>query len=285
MVWPMIRARLFRATGLVSLLSVAGCATTPKLNATGECLHEDFVNRVSAAGQCLVLDTYQSPRAEKAPLLVVFVHGDHPSNRGDRNLERLLLAIRSVSERNIVVVALTRPGYQNGRERSTGQHYYFVGDTYRPYIVESVAKAVVKLADRYNASKVAVIGHSGGGTILAAGLGVYAEFAPNLAVFIASNFNVPKWVKHRRFRNWPTKESLSPHQLTAKVSPEVDVVAVAGSADSNAIPEFAREYVQLMKNDGKNARYVEIPGAAHDSVLRDEGLWNMINDMLKELET
>ena len=284
MVWPMIRARLFWATVLVSLLSVAGCATTPKLNARRECLHEDFVNRVSAAGQCLVLDTYQSPRAEKAPLLVVFVHGDYPSNRGDRNLERLLFAIRSVSERNIVVVALTRPGYQNGRERSTGQHYYKEGDAYRPYIVESVAKAVMKLADHYKASKVAVIGHSGGGTILAAGLGEIPEFAPNLAVFIASNFNVPKWVKHRRFRNWPTKKSLSPHQLTAKVSPEVEVVAITGSADSNAIPELAREYVQLMKNDGKNARFVEIPGASHNDVMRDERLWKMIADMLKKLE-
>ena len=169
MVWAMIRARLFRATVLVSLLSAAGFAPLPKWNTKGECLHEDFVNRVSAAGRCLVLDTYQSPRAEKAPLLVVFVHGDHPSNRGDRNLERLLLAIRSVSERNIVVVALTRPGYQNGRESSTGRHYYNEGDVYRPYIVESVAKAVMKLADHYKASKVAVIGHSGGGTILAPG--------------------------------------------------------------------------------------------------------------------
>ncbi len=248
-------------------------------------MHEDFVNRVSAAGQCLVLDTYPSPRAEKAPLLVVFVHGDHPGNRGYRSVERILLAIPSLSERNIVLVALTRPGYQNGRERSTGQHYYYVGDAYRPYIVESVAKAVVKLADRYKASKVAVIGHSGGGTILAAGLGVYPEFAPNLAVFIACNFNVPKWVIHRGFSNWPTKESLSPHQLTAKVSPEVDVVAIAGSADSNALPEFAREYVQLMKNDGKNARFVEIPGASHNGVMRDERLWKMISDMLKKLET
>ena len=220
MVWPMIRARLFWATVLVSLLSVAGCATTPKLNARRECLHEDFVNRVSAAGQCLVLDTYQSPRAEKAPLLVVFVHGDYPSNRGDRNLERLLLAIRSVSERNIVVVALTRPGYQNGRERSTGQHYYKEGDAYRPYIVESVAKAVMKLADHYKASK----GRCNRtfrreAQFLLLDWGSIPEFAPNLAVFIASNFNVPKWVKHRRFRNWPTNEEPLPPPTNSESLP------------------------------------------------------------------
>ena len=156
---------------------------------------------------------------------------------------------------------------------------------YRPYIVESVAKAVIKLADHYKASKVAVIGHSGGGAILAGGLGEIPEFAPNLAVFVASNLNVPKWIRHRGFRNGPSKKSLSPHQLTAKVSPEVEVVAITGSADSNAIPELAREYVQLMKNDGKKPRFVEIPGASHNGVMQDERLWKMISDMLKKLET
>ena len=89
---------------------------------------------------------------------------------------------------------------------------------------------------------------------------------------------------HRGFNDWSTKQSLSPHQLTAKVSPEVEVVAITGSADSNAIPDLAREYVQLMKNDGKNARFEEISGAGHNDVMRDERLWKMVSDMLKKLE-
>ena len=103
----MIRAHIFRATVLVSLLSVAGCISPQKLNAKGECLHEDFVNRVSAAGQCLVLDNYESPSAGKAPLLVVFVHGDGTGNRGYRWIERIVDAIPRLTERNIVLVALT----------------------------------------------------------------------------------------------------------------------------------------------------------------------------------
>ena len=85
---------------------------------------------------------------------------------GHRWVGHFLEAIPSLPERSIVLVALTRPGYQNGRERSTGEHYYKEGDAYRPYIVESVAKAVMKLADHYKASKVAVIRYSGWGTIL-----------------------------------------------------------------------------------------------------------------------
>ena len=61
-------------------------------------------------------------------------------------------------------------------------------------------------------------------------------------------------------------------------------MAINGGADSNAIPELAREYVQLMKNGGKNARFVEISGASHNGVMRDERLWKMISDMLKKLE-
>ncbi len=107
--------------------------------------------------------------------------------------------------------------------------------------------------------KVAVIGHSGGGIILAGGLGSEPGFQPDLAVTIASVFNLPAWVAHRGFgNNWPTEKSISPHKFTAKVSPAVEVVVVSGSADTNALSEYSADYVDLMKRDGKNARHVDL---------------------------
>ncbi len=48
---------------LLGVVILSGCITPlPKLNANQECLHEDFENRISAAGQCLVLDIYKSPK-------------------------------------------------------------------------------------------------------------------------------------------------------------------------------------------------------------------------------
>ena len=261
-----------------------GCVSAPELDANGECLHEDFENRISAAGQCLVLDTYKSPKAETKPLLVVFVHGDGLGNRGHRWVQRFRDAIPDIPERNLVIVALTRPGYQNGRELSTGQNHYREGDAYRPYIVKSVAGAIMRLAKHHDAKKIAVIGHSGGGTILGAGLGTEPTFRPDLSVMVASTFNVPKWVAYRGFRRWPTAKSLSPHKFTADVPTTVEVVVITGSSDSNAIPELAREYVDLMKRDGKNARFVEVDGAGHNGIMRDERLWTMLSGMLKKLE-
>ena len=92
----------------------------------------------------------------------MFVHGDYLRNRGYRAIQKFQDAIKDASSRNLIFVALTRPGYQNGREASTGHHHYYTGDAYRPYIVKSVATAILRLANHYNAKKVAVIGHSGG---------------------------------------------------------------------------------------------------------------------------
>ena len=256
----------------------------PKLNTKNECLHEDFENRVSAANQCLVLDVFKSPNADNEPLLVVFVHGYGLTNRGNRAVQGFQNAIKDASSRNLVFVAITRPGYQNGRENSSGLNYYNSGDAYRPYIIKSIATAIMRLGEHNNANNIAVIGHSGGGTILAAGLGTVPTFNPELAVLIASNLNVPAWVSHRGFNNWPTEKSLSPHELTANVSRVVEVIAVSGSSDSNALSKFSSEYVDLMKRDGKNAHHVIIEGASHNGILRDSRLWEMISSKLKKLE-
>lgn len=273
---------------LLGVVILSGCmAPLPELNVNNECLHEDFKDRVSAAGQCLVLDIYKSPKANNEPLLVVFVHGDGLRNRGYRYIQLFQDRIKDTSSRNLVFVALTRPGYQNGRETSTGHHHYRTGDAFRPYIVKSVVTAILRLANHYNAERVAVIGHSGGGIILAGGLGTEPDFQPDLAVIIASAPNLPAWVAHRGFSKskWPTKKSISPHKFTANVSPTVEVVAVSGSADTNAISEFSAEYVDLMKRDGKNARHVDLDGATHNGILLDdERLWTMLSDMLRKLE-
>ena len=60
---------------LLGVVILSGCITMlPKLNANQECLHEDFENRISAAGQCLVLDIYKSPKANNEPLLADIPH-------------------------------------------------------------------------------------------------------------------------------------------------------------------------------------------------------------------
>ena len=135
------------------------------------CSQEDYVNRVSAADHCLAIDIYTSPARTINPTLITFVHGDGLNNKGQRFINYFLRAYPDAHEEDFIFIAITRPGYSNGREPSTGQHYYFEGDAYWAHTVMAVSEAIMKLKEHYNAGRLVVMGHSGGANILANALG------------------------------------------------------------------------------------------------------------------
>ena len=267
--------------GLSLFLFVLGCESPPQLNSQGECLHEDFINRVSAAGECIAIDVYTSPKLDTRPTLLVYVHGDGLRTKGARYFPRFFDGMPDINERNLVFVLLTRPGYSNGRERSTGNHYYNEGDAYRPHIVATVTLVINKLAQHYDASKLVVLGHSGGSAILGSGLGAHSDFVPDVALLAACNCNVQAWSKHREHRDWYRGRTLSPHELVERVSPKVKVLVVSGGSDSNSLPQFGREYANLLnKNGHPNVRYIEIDGEGHESVIRSKQFFSLLSKNL-----
>ena len=244
-------------------------------------MNEDLVNRVSAAGECLVIDVYKSPKADENPVLLVYVHGDGLRTKGARYFQRFFDGMPDIGEKNLILVLLTRPGYSNGRGSSTGQHYYYEGDAYRPRIVASVTRAIIKLKNHYRASKLVVLGHSGGSAILGSGLGTHSDFVPDVAILAACNCNVPAWVAHRNFRSWGTHLTRSPHVLADKVPHKVKVLAITGGADSNAIPSLAKEYIELLKvNRHPNANFVIVSGEGHDGVIESETFFRLLSENL-----
>ena len=272
-----------RQSGIVLslFLFVLGCASPPQLNSQWGCSHEDFINRVSAAGECVVIDVYKSPKLETRPTLLVYVHGDGLRTKGARYFPRFFDGMPDINERNLVFVLLTRPGYSNGRERSTGNHYYYEGDAYRPHIVATVTRVINKLAQHYDASKLVVLGHSGGSAILGSGLGAHSDFVPDVALLAACNCNVRAWANHRGLNNWYKGRTLSPNELVENVSPKVKVLVVSGSSDFNTLPRFGREYADLLKKNGhQNVRYIEIDGEGHESVIRSKEFFGLLSENL-----
>ena len=176
--------------------------STAQQRQNGECLHQDFMNRVSALGHCLVLDTYQSPALKNDPSLIVFVHGDSLRNKGRGNLKVMLRTFQEGKNKNVVMVALTRPGYPNEKGGSSGNHYYYEGDAHRDHTVKAVSNAILSLKDHYQAKRLVVIGHSGGANILAIGMGTVGAFQPDLAILLSGANYIEKWAKHRGFSQW-----------------------------------------------------------------------------------
>ena len=83
----------------------------------------------------------------------------------------------------------------------------------------------------------------------------------------------------RRGRNnWSL--SLSPHSYADAVPKGTKVIAVTGGGDSNTQPVIAAEYVELLKQNGIEAAYIEAPSASHDSVTQSQEFFDAIEAVL-----
>ena len=280
---------LFFSFSLVFISTLSGCAPT---NGVGKpvkalndasataCAQEDYVNRVSAADHCLAIDIYRSPARTLNPTLIAFVHGDTPNTKGQKYIDAFLRAYPDAHEEDFIFIAITRPGYSNGRETSTGQHYYDEGDAYRAHTVMAVSGAILKLEERYNAGQLVVMGHSGGANILAIGLGYNEAFKPDRAILLSGSYYLERWANHRGFHWWYQGRGLSPHKHIENISEDIEIIALTGENDKNTLPEFARDYVAQMSSAGKNATFTEIGNAGHDDIFRSAQTWTLLKDKL-----
>jgi len=262
---------------LILLTTVlTGCVSIAQQRQNGECLQQDFVNRVSASGHCLVLDVYKSPTETNGRSLIVFVHGDGLRIKGGRYVKGLLRMYPESKHKNVVLVALTRPGYSNGKEVSSGDHYYREGDAYREHTVKAVSNAILSLKKHYQAKRLVVIGHSGGANILANGMGMVDGFQPDLAILLSGSYYMEKWAKHRGFSQWYKGRGLSPHEHVDGISPSVKIIALTGEDDRNTLPEFASSYVNKLRKAGKNASFRSVADTDHDGILGNATMWKTL---------
>ncbi len=280
---------LFFFFSLIFISTLSGCATTngvskpiKELNDGSEtvCSQEDFVNRVSAADHCLAIDIYTSPARTTNPSLITFVHGDTLNTKGQKYVNAFLGAYPDAHKEDFIFIAITRPGYSNGSETSTGQHYFYVGDAYRAHTVMAVSEAIMKLKEHYNAGRLVVMGHSGGANILANGLGYNEAFKPDTAILLSGSYYPEKWAKHHDFYGWYQGRGLSPHEHIESIPKDVEIIALTGENDENTLPEFARDYVEELSSAGKNATFTEIRNVGHDDIFRSVDMWKLLKDKL-----
>jgi pimeloyl-ACP methyl ester carboxylesterase len=207
------------------------------------------------------------------PILVVLLHGDSGGGLAQRHLDRWTKTANILSGPNQTLVFLVRPGYRSPVGDSSGwanQH----DDDYTAGNVERVATALQNLRVRYNASKVIVIGHSGGAAIAALLLGRFPT-ALDGAILVGCPCDVPLWRQHRgaqrgRQTSWPN--SLNPMDAVANIPANKVVFAVTGSLDDNTLPTFAQAWVTAANTRGVKATFILAPDVDHSNILLWPGL-------------
>ena len=254
-------------------LAVALAAATNQVAAVEPCA-ADNRTRVAANDECLVIKTNGQP-AERTSL-IIFIHGD--GYRGGPS-DYMYPSIQNFGAKGVVAVALIRPGYYDSRNNQSTGNSYRTGDNYQVSVIATVAAAVKALKRHYNAETVVLAGHSGGSAISGVIIGKYPGLV-NAAVLGACPCNVPDWRTMRRgYNNW--RLSLSPHDFIGKIDKKTTVVAITGGNDDNTRSVLAKDYVAVLKANGIDAAFIEVPGIGHNGIEGTRAYESAINQILK----
>lgn len=225
---------------------------------------------------------YASNDIGSHPVLAIFVHGDLFDARGGMYLISQTIAHET---RNVIAASLLRPGYKDAEgDMSSGQMGYAVGDNYTAEVVDAVDMAVRALKDRYHASAVVLIGHSGGGAIAADLLGRHPQDvgaalllacgcdpAGTFARFTKDQPDIPKNLRNH---------SLLPLDMVPKVSRGLHVRVVVGSNDQVARVQPSEAYAHALEGRGIDVKLVIVSGVGHNDVTRSPEALAAMADVL-----
>jgi pimeloyl-ACP methyl ester carboxylesterase len=221
------------------------------------------------------------------PVLILILHGDIPNPRPDyQYLFAKLITLgwpeapeRSTALRaplgndwkdeDVVAAGILRPGYADpSGDRSSGDMGRAAGDNYTPAVVDAVASATRQLKERYNARAVVLVGHSGGGAIVANVLGRHPDLVDG-ALLVACGCDPEAWRSRMRARQpgplWDeTNPSLLPLSTVRQVRPGTLVRLIVGAEDDVAIPDDSRKYAEALGQRGIDARLTIEPELGHN---------------------
>lgn len=218
------------------------------------CPAADNRTLVYAGVECLVARTFGAPGPAGGGKLVVFLHGDVSAGGPADYMDSYAPAYATGG---VVSVRLLRPGYYDSDGvASTGGNGSRV-DTYTARNVEAVAYALAALRERYQASRLVVVGHSGGAAIAATILGKYPRLIDSAALMACPcdlRLFAPTWIN-----------SISPMDWASAVPAGTRVVSMTGSADTQVPASYTQGYVNALAARGIAAEQIAIPGATHAS--------------------
>lgn len=257
-----------------------GCATLPQ-------------ERIIPDGKgCLAIWPFSSHDAtnngKKAQpnsrVLIVLLHGDSGGGLAKRHTDRWAKAANNLSGLNQDIVFMVRPGYSSPLGDSSGWANQR-DDDYTAENVERVATALQNLKARYQASKVIVVGHSGGAAIAALILGRHPT-ALDGAILLGCPCDVPVWRQHRglqRGRQTPWPNSLNPIDVIDNIPTNKVVLAITGSQDDNTLPQFASAWTTAARARGISANFLLAADQDHTNILLWPGLPEQVKQTIKSL--
>lgn len=257
--------------GLIGLAAILAAAPAHAQPAQGS---DSASAAASASGTPVVFAglvgrAFAPVRGGPQPRLVVVLHGDLAD--GAAYQYRFARSARDALA-DTAVVALMRPGYADDQgRRSPGVRGQATGDNYTPAAIDAVRRAIEAAKARYHASRVTVVGHSGGAAVAAD----LAEADPTLVsrlLLVSCPCDLRPWRLHMALKQlspmWllPVR-SLSPLQGARRLPPRIRILLVVGEKDDVAPASLTAAFVSAARGAKVRADELVLPGVGHEALL------------------
>ena len=242
---------------------------------------------ISVPGGRMKTRVYTGRTESDSPVLVLVLHGDLPDPAPSYQYEfAKVIADRFESA---VAAGALRPGYRDPTgAQSSGDMGRAVADNYTPDVVDGVARAARELSDLHHAHAIVLVGHSGGGAIVADVLGRHPGLARG-AVLAGCGCDPSAWRARRRAEtgnpmfDGPTR-SLLPLNLAHDVAPGTVVRMVVGEDDDVAPPADSQAYANALRERGIDVSVDVVPGLGHNILFAPRVL-EALEGVLRRLPT
>ena len=192
--------------------------------------------------------------------LVVVLHGD-VSRGGPANYHYGFAKKLAGQNSSATVVALLRPGYSDGRGRTSTGSNNNRRDHYTSKNNNLVAETIKNMQAQIGATRVVAVGHSGGAAQIGAILGRFPGLIDS-AVLVSCPCDITRWRKMRGRSAWT--KSQSPSRYVKKIKGQSRVIAITGKNDDNTSVVLAQSFVDAATKSGTQAKLIEVSGAGHN---------------------
>nr|WP_315493468.1 alpha/beta hydrolase [uncultured Rhodoferax sp.] len=266
---PNFRLHVMR---LLSALALMICSLSVRASI---CSNEDYEFKVSGASQCLLMRRFGSITPE---VMAVWLHGDVSSGGpATYHFSSAEQAAKRVGEKDVLSVALVRPGYSDGSGESSSVALLHGGrnDHYTQENLLEVGSAIERLRAKFQPKIVVLIGHSGGAATAAALLGMKPKLV-DAAILIACPCDLVAWRTGKR--EWNRSEN--PLKWVTKVDRSTRVVALTGEKDDNTQSELARKYIEALQAHGVSANFQIIADETHNGAFRSPEVLSTLRKLI-----
>jgi len=232
-----------------------------------QCIGDNFI---FAGGECIEYRVFEGDTNDE---IIIIVHGTW--DEGTNTLGRYAPFAETMNmNTDLTTIAVALPGYSNSSTNNfTALAHKGVKNlaAKKEYIL-FLGELIKSLKDKFEAKKVAYIGHSAGAMMGATLMGLKPDLIQNIAL-AGGRYDIHKEEKG---------DLISLIDVIDNVKKDANFLFIYGTKDEISKPEVTKSFFKIAKKKGLNAKLVEVKDAGHIDLDMTDTSVEAIIELLEE---